>query len=176
MPKRRYIDLTPKELLARRYVVWGLGFFALPPLLTSCHFGNYLCRASWNSGVSPLATLWTLFPWMLPIAIAALGGLGMVAIGATLLLTADLADTAIEPAQGAAFRICVGSLFAILLAGGFGYFLFDAIFAGFYFAQVATERVVWLVLQISLFALYFAGALLALSPAALRPHAITVNR
>jgi len=34
MSKRSYLDLTPTELLARQHVVWGLGLFAIPALLT----------------------------------------------------------------------------------------------------------------------------------------------
>jgi hypothetical protein len=64
MTRRRYIDLTPKELLARRSIVWGLGFVAMPLLVTSCHSGNYLCQVSWRGYVSSLVTLWALFPWM----------------------------------------------------------------------------------------------------------------
>ena len=52
MSRRSYIDLTPKKLLVRRYIVWGLAFLFLPSLLTSCHFGDYLAvlagMAAWR--------------------------------------------------------------------------------------------------------------------------------
>ena len=97
MSRCNYIDLTPKELLARRYIVWGLGFLFLPSLLTSCHFGDYLCRASWRGGVSLFVTLVSVFPWMIPVAVAAAGGFGLTALGAVLLAAADPAKAAARP-------------------------------------------------------------------------------
>src|SRR5262249_15583274 len=87
MRKRGYLDLTPTELLARRYVVWGVGLFAVPSLLTSCHTLNYLCQARWDGGALSLVTLWAPFPWMLPIALVMFGGLGMCMLGAVLFLS-----------------------------------------------------------------------------------------
>jgi hypothetical protein len=174
MSRRGYIDLTPKELLARRYIVWGLAFLFLPSLLTSCHFGDYLCRASWHGGVSLLVTLWSVFPWMIPVAIAALGGLGMIVLGGMLLLTAD--NVAAERVHAIAFQTCIGSLFATLLIGGFGYVVLDAAFPGFYRSEIAVERVLWLAAQMSLVALYLIGVLLTLSPVACSLHTVPVNR
>ena len=174
MSRRSYIDLTPNELLARRYIVWGLAFLFLPSLLTSCHFGDYLCRASWHGGVSLLVTLWSMFPWMIPVAVTAIGGLGMIVLGGMLLLTSDPADTiAAEHVHAIAFQVCIGSLFAILLIGGFGYVLLDAVFPEFYRSEIA---VLWLTAQISLVALYLIGVLLTLSPVVRHPHSIPVNR
>jgi hypothetical protein len=169
MPGRKYIDLTPKELLARQFIVWGLGFSFLPPLLTSCHFGNYLCQTSWHGDVSPLVTLWSLFPWMLPVAVAAVGGLGLVALGAMLLA---ISDTAVEPLQSVAFQLCAGGLFAILLVGGFGYFIWDAALPGFYRAEAASARNAWLLSQAVFLGVYVTGAALAFI-GAWRP--LTVN-
>ena len=177
MSRRSYIDLTPKKLLVRRYIVWGLAFLFLPSLLTSCHFGDYLCRAGWHGGVALLVTLWSVFPWMISVAIAALGGLGMIVLGGMLLLTADPADNvAAERVHTIAFQACIGSLFAILLVGGFGYVLLDAVFPGFYRSEIAVERVLWLAAQMSLVALYLIGVLLTLSPVVRHPHSIPVNR
>jgi hypothetical protein len=173
MTTRSYIDLTPKELLARRYIVWGLAFLFLPSLLTSCHLGDYLCQASWHGGVSLLVTLWAMFPWMIPVAVTAIGGLGMIVLGGMLLLTADPADNVVH---AMAFQACIGSLFAILLIGGFGYVLLDAVFPGFYRSEIAVERVLWLAAQMSLIALYLIGVLLTLSPVARGPQSIPVNR
>jgi hypothetical protein len=170
MSRRNYIDLTPKELLSRRYLVWGLGFLFLPSLLTSCHFGDYLCRASWRGGVSLFVTLGSVFPWMIPVAAVAIGGLGMIVLGGMLLLSADPADTiAAERVHAIAFHACIGSLFALLLIGGFGYVLFDTVSPGFYRSEIAVERVLWLAPQMSLVALYLIGVLLTLSPVARSP-------
>ena len=163
MPGRKYIDLTPRQLLARQHIVWGLGLSFLPPLLTSCHFGNYLCQTSWHGDASPLVTLWSLFPWMLPVAVAALGGLGMAALGAMLLAAADSADAASEQPQAAAFSICVGSLFAILLAGGLGYVLLKAISPGFDHGQAEAARIAWLSVQMFFVVLYLGGVSLTLA-------------
>jgi hypothetical protein len=166
MNGRNYLDLTPTELLVRRYIVWGLGFFVMPPLLTSCHFGDYLCGAHWDGDVSPLVTVWVLFPWLLPIAFVMLGGLGMALLGGILLLLPKNAKrTGVAPIEAGAFRTCVGALIAVLLVGGFGHVVYDAMSPGFYFAPVATGRSVWLGSQALLLAVYLAGAILTLSAA-----------
>ena len=177
MSRRSYIDLTPKKLLVRRYIVWGLAFLFLPSLLTSCHFGDYLCRASWHGSVSLLVTLWSMFPWTIPVAVVAIGGLGMIVLGGILLFTADpTGNVAAERVHAIAFQACIASLFALLLIGGFGYVLLDAVFPGFYRSEIAVERVLWLAAQMSLVALYLIGVLLTLSPVARDPHSIPVNR
>jgi len=166
MARRAYLDLTPAELLARRYVVWGLGLFAMPPLLTSCHFGDYLCQAHWGGDVSPLVSLWALFPWLLPIALVMLGGLGMAALGGIVLLPARHSTHAwVDPIQTVAFRTCAGSLLAILLVGGFGYVVCDALSPGFFYSEVPTARTAWLASQAVWIAVYLAGAVLTLSAA-----------
>src|SRR5262249_29383009 len=117
MRRRGYLDLTPTEFLARRYVVWGGGLFAMPSLPTSCHTLNDLCQARWDRGALSLVTLWALFPWMLPIALVMFGGLGMCMLGGVLFLSAGQSGGALYTVQTAAFRMCVGSLLAILLLG-----------------------------------------------------------
>jgi hypothetical protein len=176
MSRRSYLDLTPMELMARQYVAWGLGFCFLPLLLSSCHFGNYLCNTSWHADVSPLVTMWSLFPWMLPVAVAAVGGLGLIGLGASLLATADPAHVASAPLHAIAFKISVGSLFAILIAGGFGYFLLEAISPGFYRARSESTRLAWLAVQMFFIALYVSGALLTLAPSIRNLRIIPINR
>jgi hypothetical protein len=88
MSNREFFDLTHRKLLAQRYVVWGLGLFAMPPLLISCHLAQFLCQASWDGDiVAPLIALWAVFPWLLPIALVMLGGVGMAALGGILFLS-----------------------------------------------------------------------------------------
>src|SRR5262245_48753113 len=148
MTARTYLDLKPMELLGRRYVLWGFSLSAAPPLLTSCHFGDYLCQARWDGDVSPVVSAWALFPWLVPIALSVLGGLGMAVLGGILLLSGRHATRcAIDPVPTAAFRICAGSLIAILLIGGLGYVAYDAISPGFYYAAAAAERKAWLISQ-----------------------------
>jgi len=162
MSKRSYLDLTPTELLARQHVVWGLGLFAIPALLTSCHTGHYLCVAHWDGSVSPLISLWALFPWTLPIALAMAGGLGMAGLGVILLISGKYVPGA-DPLQTAAFRTCVGSLLAILVIGGFGYFICNAIHPGFLYAPNAGVKNAWLLPQALLLVVYLTGAALTLS-------------
>src|SRR5215472_9816646 len=57
----------------------------MPPLLTSCHLAQFLCRAGSHSGIAPLIALWGFFSWMLPVALVMLGGLAMAALGGALL-------------------------------------------------------------------------------------------
>jgi len=172
MSRRGYLDLTPTELLGRRYAAWGLGLSVLPPLLTSCHTVDYLCQSHWDGNLSPITSLWALSPWTLPIALVMAGGLGMALVGAVLLVRGRHFVSA-DPLQSAAFGICAVSLLAILAVGGLGYFVCDAISPGFAYSPDGWVMTAWLLPQAVLIAVYLGGAALAVSTALRSPaHAV----
>ena len=157
MVARRYVDLSPTELLGRRYVAWGLGLFGMPLILVSCHVEHILCGVDWQRGVAPL-TLWWLFPWVLPVALVMLGGLGMDLLGVALLYSARLGSgVALNRVEIIAFWTNVGSLIGILLVGLVGYLAADAAFPGFFYSPITTGKIIWLVLQVLLVVVYFVG-------------------
>jgi hypothetical protein len=86
MARRGYLDFTPQELRARRIAFFGLALFLMPPLLSLCHLEQFVCRAGWRIDVASLITLWSLFPWMVLVAVIMLCGLAILTIGGVLLL------------------------------------------------------------------------------------------
>ena len=86
MRRRGYLDLTPTELRARRVVFAGLTLFVLPPLLTLCHLHQFVCQATWDSGLTSFVVLAPLFPWVAGVALLMLGGLITALLGGVLYL------------------------------------------------------------------------------------------
>jgi hypothetical protein len=84
--RKRYLDLTPGELQARRLIFWGSALFIMPPLLTLCHMQQFLCQASWENGAALLVAIGPLFVWLIPVAALMLAGLLTATLGAALLL------------------------------------------------------------------------------------------
>ena len=84
--RKRYLDLTPGELQARRLMFWGGALFVMPPLLTLCHMQQFLCQASWENGAASLVAIAPLFVWLIPVAALMLTGLLTATLGAILLL------------------------------------------------------------------------------------------
>jgi hypothetical protein len=160
MRKRSYLDLTPAELLGRRFVVWGLGFLAIPPLLASCHVGDYLCRASWHQPISPLVTMWALFPWAISIAAVQAGGIGMAAFGA-LEIMARSSRRSIE-ADTNGFWLCAAGLGGLFVTGFVGYLVLDAARPSFFYSAADTSRELWYLSQGPFVALYCAGIVVSI--------------
>jgi len=84
--RKRYLDLTPGELQARRLIFRGSALFVMPPLLTLCHIHQFVCQASWGGGVASLLAIAPLFSWLLPVTALMLAGLLTATLGAVLLL------------------------------------------------------------------------------------------
>jgi hypothetical protein len=84
MPRRRYLDLTPAELLGRRCIAGGVGLATLPPLLLGCHLQRIFCGGvKWNT--ASVSGVFALFPWTIPLAVLALAGMSIALAGAVLL-------------------------------------------------------------------------------------------
>jgi hypothetical protein len=84
----------------------------------------------------------------------------MAALGGALLLNGRHVPDA-DPTLTAAFRLCVGSLLAILVTGGFGYSVCEALAPGFFYAPNGGLKNAWLLPQAFLIVVYLMGAALA---------------
>ncbi|MGQ3214507.1 MAG: hypothetical protein ACT6U0_07060 [Shinella sp.] len=104
-------------------------------------------------------TLWWACPWTLSVAAVQAGGLGMVALGAIGMIAARSGARRARPG-GLALRLCVGGLLGVFLVGYPGYFVFDGIWPGYYYAPVVTAKNVWLLGQGAFIAVFLAGAII----------------
>jgi hypothetical protein len=107
-------------------------------------------------------TLWWACPWTLSVAAVQAGRLGMVALGLTRILASRLSQSKpIGVGNAAALRLCIAGLLGVFAVGYAGYFVFDAVWASFYYSPVLTAKNLWLFGQALLIAVYFVGALLS---------------
>jgi hypothetical protein len=142
-----------------RFAKWGLGLFIFGVFLS---FGVIAWGSRWNNGELFMQniTLWWACPWTLSVAAVQAGGLGMVALGLTLMLAARVA-----PQEGSehstALWLCIVGLLGVFAVGYPGYFAFDAIWPSFYYSPVAAGKNAWLLAQAAFIAVYFVGAILA---------------
>ena len=104
-------------------------------------------------------TLWWACPWTLSVAAVQAGGLGMVALGLTAMVAAR-SGSAIEADGSGALWLCVIGLLGVFAVGYPGYFVFDAIWPGYYYSPVAAGKNAWLLGQALFIAVYFVGLLL----------------
>lgn len=108
-------------------------------------------------------SLWWACPWTLSVAAVQAGGLGMVAIGLTLMLAARLSLTPSAAEGSAALWFCIVGLLGVFAVGYPGYFVFDAIWPSFYYSPIAVGKNVWLLGQAFFIAIYVAGLVMAFS-------------
>jgi hypothetical protein len=140
-----------------RFAKWGLGFFVFGLFLTFGIIGHYCVGASADAGelFKRNVTLWWGCPWTLSVAIVQGGGLGMVAVGLTLLSVGRRGGDA--GASSFALMLCIVGLLGVFAIGYPGYFVFNAIWPNFYYVPDITGKNVWLLGQALFFAIYFAG-------------------
>lgn len=140
-----------------RFAKWGLGFFVFGLFLTFGVIGHYCVGASADVGelFRRNVTLWWACPWTLSVAIVQGGGLGMVAVGLTLLNVGRKADD--DGARSAALALCIVGLLGVFAIGYPGYFVFNSIWPNFYYVPDITGKNAWLLSQAFFFAVYFAG-------------------
>ena len=84
----------------------------------------------------------------------------MVALGLTAMV-AGRTGSSDDGGSGGALRFCVIGLLGVFAVGYPGYFVFDAIWPGYYYSPVAVGKNTWLLGQAFLIALYFLGMLSA---------------
>jgi hypothetical protein len=142
-----------------RFVKWGLGLFIFGVFLTFGVVAHCCVGSRWPNGELFMQniTLWWACPWTLSVAAVQAGGLGMVAIGLTLMLTARGAPALAAAEGSAALWLCIVGLLGVFAVGYPGYFVFDAIWPGYYYAPVAVAKNAWLLGQAFFMAVYCAG-------------------
>ena len=95
------------------------------------------------------------------IAAVQAGGLGMVALGLTQIVAARASPRDFAAAcSHLALPLCVAGLLGVFAVGYPGYFVFDSIWPGFYYAPVGHAKNLWLIGQGAFVAVYFLGTLL----------------
>ena len=149
--------------LGARFAKWGLGLFIFGVFLTFGIVAHYCVGARWPTGELFMQniTLWWACPWTLSVAAVQAGGLGMVALGLTLMVAAR--SGAVTETEGhdtkchGALWLCVIGLLGVFAVGYPGYFVFDAIWPGYYYSPVAAGKNAWLLGQALFIALYFIG-------------------
>jgi hypothetical protein len=141
-----------------RFAKWGLGFFIFGLFLTFGVIGHYCVGASADVGelFRRNVTLWWACPWTLSVAIVQGGGLGMVALGVTL-LSISHEKTGEGPL---ALWLCAVGLLGVFAIGYPGYFVFNAVWPNFYYAPDIAGKNIWLLSQAFFFAIYFTGMVL----------------
>jgi hypothetical protein len=127
--------------LGARFARWGLGLFMFGFFLTFGIVAHYCVGARWPTGELFMRniSLWWACPWTLSVAAVQAGGLGMVALGLTQMLAANV--SAVElPHSTLPLRLCVAGLLGVFAVGYPGYFVFDAVWPSFYYSPVATGK------------------------------------
>ncbi|WP_287195762.1 hypothetical protein [Mesorhizobium sp.] len=149
--------------IGARFAKWGLGLFLFGVFLTFGIVAHYCVGARWPTGELFMQniTLWWACPWTLSVAAVQAGGLGMVAMGLTSMVAARAAPVDAGDRDGsAALWLCVIGLLGVFAVGYPGYFVFDAIWPGYYYSPISVGKNTWLLGQALFMAVYFVGALL----------------
>lgn len=145
----------------RAFAKWGLGLFLFGIFLSFGVIAHYCIGSRWPTGALFLRniTLWWGCPWTLCVAAIQVGGLGMVALGLTVMVAARLSANAASREHGhASLVLCVTGLLGVFAVGYPGYFVADAVWPDFYYAPVAAGKNIWLIGQALFIAIYLAGA------------------
>jgi hypothetical protein len=153
-------------VIGARFAKWGLGLFIFGVFLTFGVIAHYCVGARWPTGELFMQniTLWWACPWTLSVAAVQAGGLGMVTLGLTAMVAARSGAAADVEGSGALW-LCVVGLFGVFAVGYPGYFVFDAIWPGYYYSPVAAGKNAWLLGQALFMAIYFFGMLAAFNRA-----------
>ena len=107
-------------------------------------------------------TLWFGCPWTLPTYTDQLGGIGMIAIGVSLITFArDGHARPLSNAQRRSLALCIFGLLAEFALGYAGYFVISHFWPSFYYVPVQTGKNLWLILQGMSIAFYGAGVIFA---------------
>lgn len=146
-----------------RFAKWGLGLFIFGVFLTFGIIAHYCVGSRWPNGALFMQniTLWWACPWTLSVAAVQAGGLGMVAVGLTLMATERLSPARGDASGDAGLWFCIVGLLGVFGVGYAGYFVFDAIWPSFYYSPIVIGKNAWLIGQAFFIAVYLAGMLLA---------------
>lgn len=154
-------------MVGARFAKWGIGLFIFGVFLSLGIIAHYCVGSHWRAAALLVqgSSLWWACPWTFSVAAVQAGGLGMVALGATLMTSARLAREPGASASPLSLWFCIFGLLGVFAVGYPGYFLFDALWPSFYFLPLATGKTMWLVGQGLFILLYFVGMLGAFSAA-----------
>ena len=126
---------------------------------------HYVVGAQYGTGEEFLKniTLWYACPWTLSTAVVLLGSIGMLAVGAIMVVLGKHASTgATEGRRGELARLlCTIALVGMFLTGYVGYFVVDHLWPMFYYLPVKDGKNVWLFMQLACMVLYAIGLLIA---------------
>jgi hypothetical protein len=117
----------------RTFYQWDLGLFIFGVFLTFGIIAHYCAGSRWPNGELFMQniTLWWACPWTLSVAAVQAGGLGMVAIGLTLMLAARVSSTHPAAEGSTELWLCIVGLLGVFPVGHPGYFVFDTIWPSF---------------------------------------------
>jgi hypothetical protein len=150
-------------IVGARFAKWGLGLFIFGVFLTFGIIAHYCAGSRWPNGELFMQniTLWWACPWTLSVAAVQAGGLGMVAIGLTLMLAARGSPKHPAAEGSSALSLCIVGLLGVFAVGYPGYFAFDAIWPSFYYSPIAAGKNARLLGQAFFIAAYFVGPIFA---------------
>jgi hypothetical protein len=134
--------------LGARFAKLGLGLFLFGVFLTFGIVAHYCVGARWPTGELFMQniTLWWACPWTLSVAAVQAGGLGMVAMGVTVMVAAR-SGFVIDAEGSFALWLCVIGLLGVFAVGYPGYFVFDAVWPGYYYSPITVGKNAWLLGQ-----------------------------
>lgn len=139
-----------------------LCFRGIPDLRCDCHD----CVGA-SADVGELfrrnVTLWWACPWTLSVAIVQGGGLGMVALGLSILVAGRAGAS--EGGHSLSPTLCILGLLGVFAIGCPGYFVFNSIWPDFYYRYDPVGKNAWLLGETFFFAVYFVGVVLAFNAA-----------
>jgi hypothetical protein len=153
---------TDASKLGAGFIRWGTAFFIFGLVIGYGPLGHYIKGAGDDVGPTFLKnmTLWWGCPWTLAAYFEQMGGLGMVAIGISLLTFArDGRVGELGAGVRQSLGLCMFGLIAEFLAGYPGYFVVHHFWPNFYYAPIAAGKNVWLAMQGVSIAFYVAGAI-----------------
>jgi hypothetical protein len=148
-----------------KFTKWGLGLFIFGVFLTLGPILHYLVGSQHDNGEMFMhnITLWWGCPWTLSVAVTQIGGLGMVAVGLTHLVTVRIASSSVSEEGSGSLSLCIVGVLGTFLVGFPGYFVYDHIWPRFYYDPVPAGKNAWLIGQALFIVIYFIGLLRAFS-------------
>ena len=166
--------------LGAGFIRWGTGLFIFG--LISIGYGPLLhyLHGAVEGDIGPVflknLTSWFACPWTLAVYVAQIGGVGMIAIGVSLLTFArDGRVSALGTGAGRSPGLCIFGVLAEFLTGYSGYFVVAHFWPNFYFTPIEAGKNVWLALQGVSIAFYVAGVIFAFGAIRCEPRINTMG-
>jgi hypothetical protein len=151
--------------LGAGFIRWGTGLFIFGLIIGYGPLLHYMHGAI-EGDIGPVflknLTLWFACPWTLAVYVAQIGGLGMIAIGVSVLTFArDGRVSALGTGARRSLGLCIFGVLAEFFTGYVGYFVVAHFWPNFYFTPIEAGKNVWLALQGVSIAFYVAGVIFA---------------